>query len=392
MLRHGSLTIVLIARAHALPRAIVHVGPAKTGSTSLQWALLRSNSPVKRILEHDDRFIVPHLPDLPPPRSIAPEDVNNHYLLALALLPGHLPKAQAVRVWDAFVAIARNASRAGGHLLLTNENLSEPDVRARRLLRELRACGFEVRVVIVYRRLFELILSGHTERIAKLGVSHERMLHRGEPRFRALLDMLTEAHTPAGRWGGTFPTPAEARGLWARAGARVSVLDLHDTSASILERFVCEVVRAPRACARVRQPRPRMQSDSGWRNSRPISSADMRLLELFDCAHRAGLSPPHTVLARRALVRRMVRSITDGVQAGSLRLPLRCASAAQLGALWVDTLQADSQLLAQRHEPIALRAAFERSVRADDFCSVDCERALAINSTFRRVLESSQRR
>lgn len=96
------------------PEAIVHVGPHKTGSTSIQIALLKIG-PLRDALTRRDGF---HIPLKVPGRY---GGHKAHANIAAALLSENATTHPA---WVHFLAHAKNAARAGRRLFISSENFS----------------------------------------------------------------------------------------------------------------------------------------------------------------------------------------------------------------------------------------------------------------------------
>jgi hypothetical protein len=112
--RHATLLALLATCVGAAPEAIVHVGPHKTGSTTIQIALLKSG-PLRDSLIKRDGFHVP----LKIPGRFGGH--KTHANIADALLSSNATSHPA---WPHFLAHASSAARAGRRLFISSENLS----------------------------------------------------------------------------------------------------------------------------------------------------------------------------------------------------------------------------------------------------------------------------
>jgi hypothetical protein len=120
--------------------AVLHVGPHKTGSSTIQWLLL---SRLRDVLEQRDRFEIPT--NLPGPHSGLKEHANLYHAMRLANPREH-------EAWKVLEATARNASTDGKRLLLASENLSALTPRMTDFfMSALGQLGFNARVLIVFR-------------------------------------------------------------------------------------------------------------------------------------------------------------------------------------------------------------------------------------------------
>jgi hypothetical protein len=354
--------------AATAPEVIIHVGPHKTGSTTLQAALV-ANPRIGALLRRDNYAVPRKFPGAHP-------GPKNHANLVLALRSSNMT-AHPTWVW--FEAYVRRAFAAGKHLLLSSENLSTLDVpgRLEALVKMLRTdVGFRVRVVVVYRRLFDKLPSLHSE----LFMSDVRPIL--EPaKYFPFLEWLRRGggeHT-ARHYQGTI----QLRDRFARLGvAEVAVINMHavPNSSSLTAQFVCEHMRAPRTCAELRSRRL----------PTPVKNAHPRnLAPLYDIVYSAALArgmgrfdPGEAV---RALLERGV--LTDP----ALAIPLRCLDGAERAAILGATVAEETELFTRGDElgaleAAALRAAF--AAKATAYCGADVHAVLQVRTWDAPVTEA----
>lgn len=347
-------------RAHEL---IVHVGPYKTASTTLEIAVHRT---YRAALERLDAVSVPA--SLPGLRGRH----KNHGNLADALMSDR-PAAQPA--WLAFARAARAAAAAGGRVLLSSEGLCALGAAQARLLvsSALGPLGFRaVRVIVVHRALY-----------AKLASVHSQAFMRAD--LRAVADYATIAGWLAANGSAVrarFLETVRLRDTYAALGASVSVLRMekwrgaapaNEASAArnassplsesaaqggriaddLVADFVCEHVRAPATCAGLRAGSlPRVEAA----NVRP-----RELAPLFDVLYAEARARGMQTLggARAAVDFLAARELLGGAR--GLALTRRCPSARVLEALR-DASEREERLLAA---PAQLPAALLRALAAD---------------------------
>ncbi|KAG8462580.1 hypothetical protein KFE25_010405 [Diacronema lutheri] len=370
------------AGARAPPDAVLHVGPYKTASTTLEIAALQKH---RLLLERLDDFFIPRgLPG-------AHARHKSHGNLADALRADRPTEQPA---WRAFAGPAREAASRGRRLLLSSEGFCALQPRQAALLASsLRALGFgALRVVIVHRRLYDKLASLHSQAFMRADL----------PRvadYEPIADWLARNGTSVqARYGQT----AALRAMYTSVGARVSILNLHAaapeaawappaeaaavlsappapvaptparaspsaaaTPRALVAVYVCDHVRAARTCARLRAAR----GASGAAGARAANSRPRETAPLYDLVYAAAAARGLAVLRN---ARAVVGALRDrGLLARpAFGLELRCPSANVRQRL-LDATLADERALAA---PAELAPAELRALR-DDFAE-KAERAL----------------
>ena len=137
----------------SMPRAIVHVGPHKTGSTSLQTTLVRERA---TLLAQDNLAI---LPDSIPGGTkwrTAKAGIN----VAVCLGGQETTHFNCTKVLHYFEEFLEDARRARRGIILSSEEFDRPRV-AEKLAATLR--GFESTIAIVHRPYFDWVRSVYTQ-------------------------------------------------------------------------------------------------------------------------------------------------------------------------------------------------------------------------------------
>ena len=136
----------------SMPRAIVHVGPHKTGSTSLQTTLVRERA----TLLAQDNFAT--LPDSIPGGNFGKSKAGAN--VAFCLRDQATTCCNCTRVLHYFEEFLEDARRARRGIILSSEEFDKPRV-AEKLAATLR--GFESTIVIVHRPYFDWVRSLYTQ-------------------------------------------------------------------------------------------------------------------------------------------------------------------------------------------------------------------------------------
>jgi len=206
------------ARAFARLRldATCHVGPHKTGSTTIQDAILGE---WRDSLVEEDGFDIPPRPAVHARRTAHDARRSVAYARAAFALRT-AARLGASEPWRWLVEHIRSAAAAGKRLVITAEGLSLlRGSRAGIVPRVLLSAGYAPKVVIVYRRLFERIPSWHSERWLKHAVPVRR--------YAPIVDWVaangTRETAPKNLYGQTVAL----RDVYVALGLEVFVLNMH---------------------------------------------------------------------------------------------------------------------------------------------------------------------
>jgi hypothetical protein len=230
----------LLALGSATPRCVLHVGPPKTGTTTLQESFIRLRS--KLVL---DNWQQPQLPG----RHVFPKNAAN---LAFFLQQRTSTSNQTDRaVWQAFESWLERQAAQGAHVLISAEGLSSAAVNITLLAAALRP--FSTHIVLGYRPYYSWLASMHRQ---MWDATHTRCAAAGNTR------PCTSA-LPLARWltRDRVVTMASPRGMFTTAALQryashfgagaISVLPLDE---ALLESFACSssVLHARHTCGAIR--------------------------------------------------------------------------------------------------------------------------------------------
>ena len=210
------------------PRCVLHVGPHKTGSTSLQHLILGAVAEGTLLA---DRFRWP--PHLPGKFSKGKNIAN----LAFELHGATSAAAAAANPGSALSAFkgwaAERATHPDGGIVLSSEEFDNPKLEIGLLAAALR--GFTTTVVVGWRPFYSYMLSTHRE------WSH--MLARKHMVMPTLSQWLTER--VINEFAARFTLELAARFAAARRFEEVAVLTIEGGYAP---HFWCDIVRAAHTC------------------------------------------------------------------------------------------------------------------------------------------------
>lgn len=287
--------------------------------------------------------------------------------LAAALIA---PDTLSQPAWAWFVAYARKVRASRQRLLLSSENfasLKPLPHKSQLLASTLRALGFgKLRVVIIYRRLYEKLQSEHSEQYladyrARVNVSE----------YEPIVDWI-EARNPFAEV--KFHQTTALRRHFERVGAEVSVLNLHAlppnaASSDLVVEFICEHLRAAHTCAQLRS-HPHAAKVLR-KNERPRGSA-LLVDIIYGAAAARGL---RRIVSSRAL--HALQALGADTR-GDLVVQRRCLSAREAERIWNATLTEESDVLGRRltaAELAALRGDF--AAKSAGLCSANVSAVLA---------------
>lgn len=341
--------------------AILHVGPHKTGSTTIEAAALVQPVLRRALAELDNISLAREMPG----RFIG---AKAHANLGDALMSADV---RAHPTWRWLVRYARAAFAARRRLLVSTESLSS--VTNQTSLRILVATlanriGFRVRVVVIHRRLPHKLPSVHSELFMNPAAPV-----RAVAAYLPFVDWLARNDAQV---SSRYMQTAALRRRFARAGvAEVAVLDIHrlPPGSSLTAEFACAHLRAAHACALLRSADGPTVRD---KNARPRG-----LSPLYDLIYGAARARGQATIAPFHALGRLVQ--LDAGSRPDLAVRLRCLNASLLEGIWRATLaeeealaRADERKRLGSAERAALRADFEGKARGA-LCSADADAALA---------------
>ncbi|KAG8470263.1 hypothetical protein KFE25_008684 [Diacronema lutheri] len=353
------------ARAFARLRldATCHVGPHKTGSTTIQDAILGE---WRDSLVEEDGFDIPPRPAVHARRTAHDARRSVAYARAAFALRT-AARLGASEPWRWLVEHIRSAAAAGKRLVITAEGLSLlRGSRAGIVPRVLLSAGYAPKVVIVYRRLFERIPSWHSERWLKHAVPVRR--------YAPIVDWVaangTRETAPKNLYGQTVAL----RDVYVALGLEVFVLNMHaiPNGSSLESQFVCEYMRAERTCARMLAAHRERRSGAERKNTNSRNTAN-----LFDVAYSTAASHG---MRGRLIPDRFVEAL--GLALHGRALPMRCVDEPTYAAIWQATAQEEHTLNPAGLDEARVRFAASRP----HFCSVDTTK-LALDVTLQQRVE-----
>lgn len=145
------------------PHAVIHVGPHKTGSSSLQTAIVQYKQ--NGILSADN-YMTPFVPNVP--QFNDPNDAKNNAWIAWCVFrKDKAPCGDPILKNNTryhFESFLQNASLHKSNIIVSSEELDMPQIDIVNLKETLTSkYGFQVHIVIVYRRLYDWLHSHHNE-------------------------------------------------------------------------------------------------------------------------------------------------------------------------------------------------------------------------------------
>lgn len=361
---------VLCARAALAPRitcsgdAYLHVGPYKAASSTIQERLVAPASRLIRILNRDG-YIVPRAV----PGVIFHGTAHEHQQLGLAIARSPLVPANATI--PHFTQQVSRAAWAHQCVFFSSEALSLlADPRrasnAGALDAVLQPFG-RVHIIVVYRRLYEWLVSWHNEMHRMNWRRAHRSLAAEAPLYVRLVDWL-RSDTAEMTINSSWTAPVAEWYASRFGGDAVRVLNMHDVgSADITEQLVCAYMQASQACAHARAHR------QSARHANP--SQDLRALDvLMFVVGRGDLEGLNITAVPAGAVAARLGSVGP---ANLARLPSECLSSKEVQRLRHRSMRAEAALLPDWHNASEFARSFDEPSRRQRFCSVDTIALLA---------------
>ena len=356
-----------LPKGSSLPRAIMHVGPHKMGSSSLQASL----SSFAHVLQKDG-FNAPQVREGRQRLVAMAAHLRCHgdnatkarrETLALSRWPNPLrcEDAAVQEGWEDTLRELAQAHEEGRGLMLSTEDLDLPETDVEDLVSALH--DYNLTTVVMYRPFFEWMISVHGQNAGKdlhgvrnsgQDVHHllqclaeeEISPHCETLNSRNLSDLAMQ-YTPFVDWMTaermqlylpTF-TPAVVRRYSAFSKVRVQNIASTDDSYELVNRFFCRGW-SPQTC-KVAKTREAHDIQKGISTAAENEGGDLDALHALEAAiaaKKAGwLEPDESAL-------KVMRFILADIKKGMLTIPLQCLDNATRDRLYNTTYDAEAEL------------------------------------------------
>lgn len=363
------------------PYFILHIGPSKTGTTTLQKDSVRMQS---TLMEDHYVYLGRHAPQqIRRPSQLPHLFLNDDCLQQAANTPSNPPECWIQRINKIKELYhSRNISIVVSDEALSYERQVLPICTDPRFLPTVLSAlsDWNVRVVVTYRRYAEWLLSGAKETNQKYCLDGKR---------------------PEGQWNGVKcslyrdlvqkflkPTSGVAFGYanwdtsvlaWKQHGIPVQIMNLHTTN-SLTTTFYCDVVpNAPKTCQQSRNEHPSRE------NAKHVMTTAYNDI-VFDAAQAGLLGEVVSEMTRQEFVSKVEeQGVSMGLQL--VDLPLLCPPRSNLNELLQKSLLMERILWGSDGEAEHTREFWELADTRKEFCSVDTQRLLEGKSSWEQVME-----
>eukprot|EP00535_Pseudo-nitzschia_heimii_P007036 CAMPEP_0197190542 /NCGR_PEP_ID=MMETSP1423-20130617/21839_1 /TAXON_ID=476441 /ORGANISM="Pseudo-nitzschia heimii, Strain UNC1101" /LENGTH=844 /DNA_ID=CAMNT_0042642941 /DNA_START=241 /DNA_END=2778 /DNA_ORIENTATION=+ len=343
------------------PRLFLHVGPQKTGSSTLQ-SMLDKLSGLTGKLDGDHlryRHVMPEAGDF----DCVLDDWGGWH---------------DCRASDFLRSLIRTAKEEGANLLLTDENLDANFVSG--LRKAIDDSEWDVTVIVVYRRIHEWLVSWYNQiqKTTNVDASGAVLFDAAGIPYRTEHTLWPDKggiHIPGfGSWYDDHTRnwdPSELAGwhrsieyfrVYQESFDKVLLYNLHGDGSMPLD-FFCDIFGAAHACQRIKSNTIPIEDING------SVHLDHDILAVY--AYEQGLVP--RTLSRQEVV----SAITAYVQAADVSIPRRCdpEREAQIWSWLVATeriaIEQDSSKFWSNAMERALRESYESFVATGKLCDVD---------------------
>ena len=347
------------------PRALVHVGPHKTGTTHIQSSIVHLISELNL-----DCCETPSILDVPGEFANYYCDTckatNNvaHELDASSW--GGRPTA----AWPGFVRFLQRARARHRNVVLSAEDLSRPNVDISRLAGAL--ASFDTSVVLMYRHFFEWLVSQHFEE--NRPPRGTRTIGEWASSYRPIVDSLSHDHVV---WAATASSYALAtRERYLAFFTDVTVIDYHDTD-DIASALLCDESR--RLELRATCSALALLSGDGDTSTKNVKTG-LDLADIVAAAYARNLvGASETFAGLKAKLEPLVLGRRD--------LPRRCISHEITHMIRELSERAEEVLVPESRAsaPQRLASAFLKTNASAAFCSIDTARLFATQDWLRAL-------
>lgn len=373
------------------PLFVIHIGPVKTGTTTLQCALQSLSQDLLSL----DKFVVAETescrPDTPSTLSnltytkggVATYD---NVLLGKAFAPGCLGQwSQNVTgmpaCWiDSYERFARQHAQQNHSIIISNEILSQvtskvPVEFVYDLVESLH--DFQVKIVVTYRPWFEWVASLQDQTTKGFLEKYRDWPGHGNTRARKLeslqhyigrqLSNRRRQHLPAQ----SFPFVDDAIQIFQNdSRIQLEILDIREKG-DLITNFVCEALSgATNTCNKLKSGNSKHHDDKNKAENRQWY--DMLAVEAYEKGLVSSRSRLHVFKRIRDFQEtRLNKSSTDFAKA--------CPSETFLKRIWRETLRRQKNIRPkQQHGHIQrkLRITFDKAVQSEKFCTINATAVL----------------
>ena len=364
--------------------AILHIGPRKTGTTSIQYGL-HTPAAVERLAADGFEYLGKW-----PGRG-------NHWVQDMLLTFAderteirHGTVRNGSQEWKNFVNIVEAHRNRRESIIISSEAfpwvLEKPELLTvwRDVLR-----GFDVKVVVTYRRPFEWLLSEHYQEL-KYSVA------RGwdVPDLVVWLRDRLAGRTIVER--GVL-VDAAVVDRWRRVFSNVYVFNFHTTPSSsmdddLLQRFCCQALmpEAPATCAGA-QHHEFVDNRTGTTPRRNRSAKDRTDFMALALRMRQTNNTSTPLVNTAQLIKSSYQQMSS-----IRRFPTHCMSDSELQDLLALSLQVEKDLVPEWFESpfgeAAHRKAFQNEVERKTFCSVSINKTFANEELLKFLMQVTNRR
>ena len=226
---HGTIDDTASTDDSKLPYAVIHVGPHKTGSTSLQKFILHNMNGALAM----DNYRHPMPPNI--------DRIKNDAWFASCF---HSPNEENVyhnrchlrnrgRILSYYKSFINDTLKEGSNIIISSEELDRKGVNITELMSYFRP-HYQIHIVLYYRRFYDWILSFHNQ-LAKMGYIHGA---EGEKSQISFVEWLTFDVIESFRNIHSFDVYQRYRSH--PAVSNVTVINLHQTGVNSLSAFFCD--------------------------------------------------------------------------------------------------------------------------------------------------------
>ena len=355
------------------PIVVLHAGPHKTGTTSLQDFIYKSPPTSSHNNKHtsnttflqQDQIQIPTYDELPGPYHEYTSFNFAHCMISKYKRGGgDLNQDMCNRIRGVFPKFLEKAYNNSQNVLLVAEDMDRATIDHTRIRFYLKPYK-RVRVVAVYRRLRDWLPSYYNQ-IVKM---YTRVYSSGEEEYPSLVDWLHDHYEEF-----VQVHAVEVAERFKKSGLfeSVELLNLHEEGAGLLEKFFCDYVpNANNTCRAIQTGNMTLQSNVGGYHDYD------RLVIAASLQNRTRREIRKPVEISRA-ARKIVKALEDKGIASSY-IPKKCLST----DLWERMLQTE-----QIHERTYFPEWYERQggdkglrqsleeVTGTKFCTLDVEKIL----------------
>lgn len=347
---------------HRRPIAIIHIGPRKTASTAIQYVL--KHNATQAYLEKDNFLYLG--------KTIQQYWGSQMHAYMVSCLQDQRTlsdECQEDERWTNFTGTLDHLKRQRTNVILSDEGLLRflsENPPALRIFADAFA-GFDVRVVAVYRRYYQWLVSEYSQEVKprkemKMAKKLERLIRFDDWYHNQTRQSATNESEKSSAY---YPLDKDSLQPWLSVFQNVEVFNMHkDVDDNVIQRFICSLGVVPTVCEAAKGG---LLPISEEKNIAPAQSLfEAQLIGLYVQRER--------IVSRSIPLDDVVAEIEKLMNRTNVKIPRDCLGYGDLSDIEIKTLKDEKELLPSfafdDGVVDSVRQGFRQAVADNKYCGI----------------------